>query len=67
MSCVLKLFGECMDERDVLLGFAQWMAPVRPKKLALRWSKSAAKCLIGPALAQRVGAAFDQLIDLLRR
>src|SRR5258708_4953335 len=49
------------------LGFAQWIAPVKLEKLAFRWSKAAPKGLIGLALAQRVGAAFDQEIDLVRR
>ena len=49
------------------LGFAQLIAPVKPEKLAFQRSKPAAKSLIDLALAQRVGAAFDQQIDLLRR
>src|SRR5258708_1976650 len=49
------------------LGFAQRMAPVKPEKLTFSWSKPATERLVGPALAQRVGAAFDQKIDLVRR
>lgn len=43
------------------------MAAVKPEKRAFRWSKPAAKGLIGLVLSQRIGTAFDQEIDLFRR